>query len=225
MNDELSSINAIIASNHPVRIKSWEPLLCQFNSIHFADNLNALEQEVSRSFKSTILLDVDLPGLGNKKTFDDFLNYHSENNVIVITDSENLDSLITYLKSGAKGYCHHDISIELLHKAIITVAQGGTWIERNIINRLLTELSIHHRQHICLQMDKISDLTQREYDVSVIVADGSCDKIIAKKLDISINTVSNHLRNIYTKLGISGRLQLALIMNGIEVKTQKRIDF
>ena len=60
-----------------------------------------------------------------------------------------------------------------------------------------------------------SELTMRESEIASCVAKGKCDKIIARDLEISPNTVKNHLRNIFNKLQISDRFQLALVFHGI----------
>jgi DNA-binding NarL/FixJ family response regulator len=52
--------------------------------------------------------------------------------------------------------------------------------------------------------------TEREYEVAALVADGLHDKEIARRLGIALGTAKLHLHNIYQKLGICSRVQLAL---------------
>jgi DNA-binding NarL/FixJ family response regulator len=60
-----------------------------------------------------------------------------------------------------------------------------------------------------------ASLTPREAEIAEHVAQGKCDKRIARDLNISPNTVKNHLGNIFKKLQISDRLHLALIYQGV----------
>ena len=58
----------------------------------------------------------------------------------------------------------------------------------------------------------LNELSEREKEVAVLVAEGLCYKVIARQLDIAENTVRNHVRHIFKKLVISDRLHLALLI-------------
>ena len=61
----------------------------------------------------------------------------------------------------------------------------------------------------------VSPLTPRERDVAALAAQGESSKEIATRLYLSVRTVNNHLQNAYTKLGVSGRRQLAGALDGL----------
>ncbi len=83
------------------------------------------------------------------------------------------------------------------------------------MNKLILEKS--GREEILQGRPLKQCLTNRESEVAQCIAQGKCDKLIARDLNISTNTVKNHLRNIFNKLQISDRFQLALIYHGIKL--------
>ncbi len=64
-------------------------------------------------------------------------------------------------------------------------------------------------------VETVVPLTAREREIAVLVADGSTTKEVAERLFLSARTVSNHLQNAYTKLGISKRTELAAALRRI----------
>ena len=61
----------------------------------------------------------------------------------------------------------------------------------------------------------VSPLTPRERDIAALAAQGSSSKDIADRLYLSVRTVNNHLQSVYTKLGVTGRRQLAAALAGL----------
>ncbi|MFB3915279.1 MAG: response regulator transcription factor [Terriglobales bacterium] len=91
---------------------------------------------------------------------------------------------------------------EVLLKSIRCVAAGEYWIDRNT----LAEWGKQPRGPAL----PASSLTKREYEVVAAVVSGATNKAIAEEFAISEDTVKRHLTNIYDKLGVSTRLELAL---------------
>jgi DNA-binding NarL/FixJ family response regulator len=60
-----------------------------------------------------------------------------------------------------------------------------------------------------VQADVVVPLSQREREIAILAADGLTSKDIADRLYLSVRTVNNHLQNVYTKLGVSSRAELA----------------
>ena len=58
-------------------------------------------------------------------------------------------------------------------------------------------------------------LTARERDIAALAASGASSKDIADQLFLSVRTVNNHLQNVYSKLGVSGRRQLATALDDL----------
>jgi DNA-binding NarL/FixJ family response regulator len=99
---------------------------------------------------------------------------------------------------------------ELLLKAIRKVHDGEVWIDRSMMGSVLDEVRSEKREEINSQAAKIGALTAREREVIALVSEGLKNKAIGERLFISETTVTHHLSSIYSKLGVSDRLELVV---------------
>ena len=189
--------------------------------IILAEELNALFQILPRNIDATLLLDLsqfndDVEHPAIKTIFKRGFGQR----IIVFTSEQEQANLYKLFEQGARGFCHTTISDELLIKAIKVVEDGELWIGRKLIGYLMSKLVLDMaRRSDAASGQSLNDyeLTPRESEVIGCVAKGKCDKVIARDLGISPNTVKNHLSHIFAKLQISDRFQLALIYHGIEM--------
>ena len=115
------------------------------------------------------------------------------------------DSYLTEaVKKGAAGYLLKTASAPLILAAIRTVAQGGTWLQREMTGKLFEEFN---RLIEARREETDSSLTQREVEVLALIAEGLKNRDIAEKLYISPRTVKVHVSNLFRKLGLSDRVQ------------------
>ena len=187
--------------------------------IILAEDLNTLFQILPMNTGAMLLLDLslfsdDVDHTGVKSLF----KKGFEQRIIVITKEQDPANLYKLFEQGARGFCHPKISDELLIKAINAVNDGELWMERRLGGYLMSKLIMDRSGANQDQPSCNGKLTPRESEVASCVAKGKCDKIIARDLDISPNTVKNHLQRIFNKLQIADRFQLALIYHGIDLK-------
>src|SRR5262245_3398392 len=131
--------------------------------------------------------------------------------IIIMADVDDDGLAIQALKAGASGFCTKDTTTPLLRKAVQLVEAGEIWVGRRVMLRLIEELAAT-RVHEPAELADGDRLTSREREIAVMVAGGASNKEIGHRLAISVKTVKAHLTNIFKKLGISTRLQLALTM-------------
>jgi DNA-binding NarL/FixJ family response regulator len=130
---------------------------------------------------------------------------------IVIADTDDESLAIQALKAGASGFCPRSTPPALIRKAVQLVEAGEIWIGRRVMLRLIEEMASRpggtrpHRATADM-------LTRREHTIAGLVVRGAGNKEIAHALSISVKTVKTHLTNMFKKLGLSSRLQLALAM-------------
>ena len=189
--------------------------------IILAEELNDLSQILSENIDATLLLDLSL--------FNDDVDHPTvktifkkgiEQRIIVVTNEQNPAKLYKLLEQGARGYFQSTISDELLMKAIKAVNEGELWIERNIIGYLISEQLQGRTRKSGVTLDPMlsdSSLTSRESAIAKGVSQGKCNKIIARDLSISLSTVKSHLHNIFEKLQVADRLQLAIVYHEIKL--------
>jgi DNA-binding NarL/FixJ family response regulator len=97
----------------------------------------------------------------------------------------------------------------VLLKAIKKVHQGEVWLDRSMLSSLLNEKTQANKK---VEPDeaKMANLTVRERELIGMIAEGLKNKQLAERLFISETTVTHHLSSIYSKLGVSDRLELVI---------------
>ena len=99
---------------------------------------------------------------------------------------------------------------ELLFKSIHMVMAGRYWVGRDSVADLIERLRERRAAPVAMPSDPVFGLTPRELEMVTAVVAGCSNTEIADKLAISSKTVKHHLTNIFDKLGLSNRLELAL---------------
>lgn len=131
--------------------------------------------------------------------------------VLALSGSRDFSLHDSAILAGARGVVTKSEPIESLLKAIEKVHEGEFWIDRAATSRIFLHLSQRTKpeQETPAQL-RVASLTRRERQtVSEISKDAAASgKMIAERLNISENTLRNHLSSIYAKLGISSRLEL-----------------
>jgi len=115
--------------------------------------------------------------------------------------------VITALQFGTRGVVPQDSDTSLLFKSIRTVMAGGYWLSREIIPELVAILRFFREQTPQYQD---YNLSRRELQIIRAIVSGSTNKDIARELSVSECQVKHCLTTIFSKLGVSGRVELAL---------------
>jgi two-component system nitrate/nitrite response regulator NarL len=125
--------------------------------------------------------------------------------VIMLTASELDEHLYEAVRLGAAGYLLKSLDAVELFELLSGVAQGEAAMTRTMAARLLKTVA----QHAVSSAAGEQALTEREIDVLRLVAQGFSNPHIAQQLNITVNTVKVHLRNILDKLQVDNRTQAA----------------
>jgi DNA-binding NarL/FixJ family response regulator len=126
--------------------------------------------------------------------------------VVLLTAARGEDQLVEALRLGVGGVVLKEMAPQLLVEAIREVHAGRRWLDKGSMDRALERL---------LQREESTQaaaetLTPRELEIVRMVASGLRNRAIAEKLFISEGTVKIHLHNIYQKIAVDGRLELAV---------------
>ena len=154
---------------------------------------------VSRSpdAPDVILLDIGLPGTAGHQGVQSILERWPEGIVIMFTASSDDDKIFASLCRGASGYLLKGIPPAPLLDAISEAAAGGSPMSPQIARKVVQTL-----QQGGVPRSRESPLTPRETQILSLLADGQTYQTAARQLEISINTVRNHIRSIYRKLQV-----------------------
>jgi DNA-binding NarL/FixJ family response regulator len=128
--------------------------------------------------------------------------------VLVLTGLRGSESQRRAMLAGAMGVVLKDHAAEVLIKAINKVHQGEVWLDRLMMGSVLDEMT--QAQETDPDKARIASLTDREREVIALIAEGLKNKEIGKRLFISETTVTHHLSSIFSKLGVSDRLELVI---------------
>lgn len=196
----------------------WQCWLSDKYQVQTVVNTNMLEFMLGKAQAGVVLLDLALPGLAGSTGVSNLRRLNPSLPIIALSAFPSPEEELELLKAGAQGYCSHTISAELLEKAVERVQQGEIWLARKLIPRLIEEISVLNRQDTENSHSDTSThlaaLTPREQEIAMLIGQGANNKIIARRLNITERTVKSHLSQIFRKLGILSRLQLALLLNG-----------
>ena len=134
--------------------------------------------------------------------------------VLVLTGVQTPESHRTAIRRGAMGIVLKQQAAELLLKAIRKVQEGEVWIDRSMIGSVLNDVRSERLEQVNPVTAQIASLTPREREVVALVSEGLKNKAIGERLFISETTVTHHLSSIYSKLGVSDRLELVVFAFG-----------
>lgn len=155
-----------------------------------------------------LLLDLGMPEVNGLTVLSELGGPESDIRTIVLTASEEERDYVETVRRGARGIVLKAAATERLLEGIRKVHRGEIWIDQRVAADVMKAMS---QPGGARAMRGGRDLlTPREGEIVALVTQGLRNKEIAEKLSISEQTVKNHLQNIYDKLGVSDRLELAL---------------
>ncbi len=156
-----------------------------------------------------LLLDLAMPRMPGMDALRELTTDSTSTRTILLTGSIDKRQILEALQLGARGVLLKDAVIDHLSACIHAVMQGQYWLEGRPVHNLVQVLHDLTAQ-TALPQRKTFGLTPRELEVVGLITEGSTNKYIAQAFGISEETVKRHLTNIFNKLGVGNRLELAL---------------
>ena len=212
--DRKQPIRIVIADDHPIfrdglrRLLEAEPDLKVIGEAR--DGAEAVN--LARQLKPDImLLDLAMPKHPGLEALRELSTGGANSvRVILLTAAAEKPQIVEALQLGARGVVLKDSATQLLLKAIHTVMAGEYWVGRESVSNLVQYLRGLVQSSGDEARQKKFGLTPRELEIVSAVVAGFANKEIAEYFKISEDTVKHHLSNIFDKLGVSTRLELAL---------------
>jgi DNA-binding NarL/FixJ family response regulator len=132
--------------------------------------------------------------------------------VLVLTENLNDSYVIDAIHAGAGGYIFlKDMTPEALLQSIHRVVEGGTQMTTELLRAAVDNLIENGRKTLAERTTEAAHLTEREVDVLRLMGNGDSNKMMAETLDITLDTVKKHVRNVIDKLQARSRTHAAII--------------
>lgn len=203
----------LIADDHPIFRDGLKRLLeseGEFKVIGEAcDGVEAVTM-ARQLIPEVMLLDLAMPRRQGLETLRELASDARSVRVILLTAAAEKEQIVEALQLGARGVVLKDSATQILLKSIRAVMNGEYWVGRESVSNLVQYLRTLVTPASAFPQRNKYRLTPRELEIIAAVVAGFANKEIAQYFKISEDTVKHHLSNIFDKVGVSSRLELAL---------------
>lgn len=210
--DSHTPIRIVIADDHPLVRDGLRKLFEHqpgFSVVGEAANGEDAVTQVKALEPDVLLLDLAMPGLNGLDVLRALGETADRVRTVLLTASIEREETVEALRLGARGVVLKESATQVLYDCIRAVMSGQAWVGRESIDDLLRSLRRAERAP-AEDARPAASLTKRELEVIAAVVDGGSNRDIGSSFGLSEQTVKNHLSNIFDKLGVSNRLELAL---------------
>jgi two-component system nitrate/nitrite response regulator NarL len=205
-------IRIVILDNHTLFRAGLRYLIENHNGMEVVGEAGSCGEalEIIANLKpDIILLELNLTGPSNPEILSLIAKASEGMRLILVTETNDPKIHQKAVEEGIVGVVYKTQSPEILLKAIEKVDAGEVWLERSLIANVLSRLSRKQpSSKVDPELESINRLSEREKEVVKLIGRGLKNKRISTELCISETTVRHHLTSIYSKLGVSDRLEL-----------------
>ncbi|QEU89826.1 response regulator transcription factor [Streptomyces kanamyceticus] len=168
-----------------------------------------------------VLMDIRMPGRDGLSTTRELLTRPAPPGALMLTTFDSDDLVLGALRAGALGFVLKDTPPARILDAVRTVADGNPVLSPAATARVIAaatgpQSSEARRSSREAARQQLSALTGRELDTARAIADGLGNPEIAERLRISVATVKAHTTNLFIKLAVENRVQIALVVRDAE---------
>ena len=207
-------INLMICDDHQIVRDGLSQILGLYPDIKVINAVatgESLIKELKNEQPEVLLLDISLPGRSGLEVLKQVKLIYPEIAVLILSMYPEDQFAIRMLKAGASSYLNKDTAPDILVEAIRTIAKGGEYISKEVTNLLVGEVL---RENEVLPHQVLSD---REYEVLLLIGQGHSITDISNKLLLSVKTISTYRTRLMIKLEITSNADLVkyMIRHGI----------
>ena len=167
-------------------------------------------EQVAALRPDVVLMDIRMPELNGIEATREIVAADAAAKVLVLTTFDLDEYVYQALRAGASGFLLKDASARQLADGVRVVASGEALLAPTVTRRLITEFSRLAGAPKPPTMARIGDLTERETEVLVLIAQGLSNLEIASHLVVAESTIKTHVSRILVKLGLRDRTPAAV---------------
>ena len=196
-------LRLLLVDDHPMVLDGLRTLI---DSLRLADVVGEASNgeeavDLARELEpDLVIMDLHMPAMNGVEATRQILSSHPDTGILVLTMLEDDDSVFAAMRAGARGYLLKGASQEDIARAVTSVARGEAIFSPGVAGRMMRFFSAPSSQ-----AEPFPQLSDREREVLDLIARGSSNPEIARRLYISEKTVRNHVSNIFTKLQVANR--------------------
>ncbi len=176
-----------------------EEILCNTSAGSVEEFFENYDKEIP---PDVLLLDIGLPGISGLTAIQIIKEKLPKTEIIMLTVHEEAEIIFRALKSGASGYLLKSTKLSEIKNAVIEVSKGGAPMSPLIARKVVK----YFDESKSTQNENF--LSEREKQVVDFIVDGLSMKMIAANLNVTVDTIKYHCKNIYKKLQINSKGEL-----------------
>ena len=198
-------VKILIADDHAIVREGLKQIVAETSDMFVAGEAASGHQVlelVRESNWDVVLLDIAMPGRGGMDTLKELKIERPELPILVLSMYPEEQYAIRALKAGAAGYLTKESAPEELISAIRKVSRGGRYVSASLAEQLASHLAIDTEKPVH------EILSDREYQVMLLIASGMTVKEIADKLSLSVKTISTNRARIMNKTAMKSNAEI-----------------
>lgn len=207
------TIRVLIVDDQMMVREGFSVLLNAMEGIEVAgeavDGREAVEQ-VAALQPDVVLMDIRMPHMNGLEATREIVASDTEAKVLVLTTFDLDEYVYQALRAGASGFLLKDASARQLADGVRVVAAGEALLAPSVTKRLISEFSKLSEARRFADPAGVGELTERETEVLVLIAQGLSNAEIADRLVVAESTIKTHVSRILVKLGLRDRTQAAV---------------
>lgn len=208
-------LRILIADDHPVVRKGLRQILSEEPDIEVvgeAQNCQEVLELVRKQHWDIVVLDITMPGRGGLDVLKELKHEHPKLPVLMLSVHPENQYAVRALKAHASGYLTKDSAPEELVKAIRKILRGGKYISLTLADKLAFDLEAETEKPLH------ETLSDREYQVMLMIASGKTVSQIAEELSLSVKTIGTYRARILEKMKMKTNAELThyVIKNNLE---------
>jgi two-component system nitrate/nitrite response regulator NarL len=208
----------VLADDHPLVLAGLRKLIESYNRFavvaECADGTVALNA-IREHRPAIAIVDLNMPRFGGLDVLGAVLAEKLPTRILLMAATIRDDEIYTAVESGVYGIVLKDWAPAVLMNCLDTTLAGQRWLPPDQLIDAAVERE-KERQEFAQTMS--ARLTVRERQIALLAADGLSSKEVARQLELSEGTVKLHLHNVFRKLGVSKRIELASVVHRIRDK-------
>jgi len=196
----MEKIKIIIADDHTMFLQGIVSLLENEENITIlgkAENGKAVFKIMENDIPDIILLDISMPEMDGIEVTKIIKQKHPTIKILIVSTHSNIQMIAKLIRMGADGYLLKNAEKQELLHAINTIQKGETYFCKEV-----EEKNDDNNSKIKSETFYITELSSREKEILVLIAQEFTGNEIAEKTFISLNTVNTHRRNLISKLNV-----------------------